>query len=170
MEGICVPHNDDCSALCVPRIPDPAKRRVCSKGCNVMVKTPSHTAGTVAKGASDEATEQALNDIVVCQVDRRIVCQAWSKRGRKKASRCSTNKSVVAIARCSFTSAIWTAGATCITQIAHGEKDPNCPVGTTQSTKKKGIKKKCFALNNKEARAKSQSACQNLATALAEYY
>ena len=56
LAGVCVRHNDDCNAVCVPAKQDPTKRRVCTKanltqttlpltrctwkGCNRIVKVP----------------------------------------------------------------------------------------------------------------------------------
>merc|ERR1711988_1504308 len=39
LEGVCVRHSDDCTPMCVPRGEDfPDKRRVCCKGCNILMK------------------------------------------------------------------------------------------------------------------------------------
>jgi len=170
MEGVCVPHNDDCTAVCMPRHDDGTKKRVCSKGCNIMLKTPKRLAKKLPKDASSEDAEQALNDIVVCQVDRRIVCNPWKKHaGGKKNSHCKTSKAVAAVARCSFKSPIWNVGGTCITHLAHGEQVPNCPTGTTRGTKD-DIRKSCKALTTTQERVKNRAACSVLTAFFAEYY
>jgi len=117
MEGVCVRHNDDCTAVCVPRKPDPTQRQVCSKGCNRMLKVPK---ATVKPGA---ITDKELFDIVVCQVDHRIVCEAWKLGGmkkRKQSSPCKTTKWVKPVAKCiGFDAKVWNEGATCIANAAH---------------------------------------------------
>ena len=79
---MCVRHNDDCNAVCVPREHDPTKKRVCTKatltqttlpspvawkGCNRIVKVPKVNA------AKDETDPAKLFDIVVCQVRSRVL-------------------------------------------------------------------------------------------------
>ena len=110
-------HNDDCTAVCVPRKPDPTQRQVCSKGCNRMLKVPK---ATVKPGA---ITDKELFDIVVCQVNHRIVCEAWKLGGMKKgkqSSPCKTTKWVKPVAKCiGFDAKVWNEGATCIANAAH---------------------------------------------------
>ena len=82
LAGVCVRHNDDCNAVCVPREQDPTKKRVCTKvtqpnnptphpavwkGCNRIVKVPNTNA---MKNETDQAK---LFDIVVCQVRSRVL-------------------------------------------------------------------------------------------------
>ena len=78
LAGVCVRHNDDCNAVCVPAQYDPTKKRVCTKatltqttlpltrctwkGCNRILKVPN------ANATKDETDEAKLFDIVVCQV------------------------------------------------------------------------------------------------------
>ena len=136
MEGVCVRHNDDCTAVCAPQEADPNKRRVCSKGCNRKLKV------SKLKPKKGATTDEDLFDIIVCQVDHRIVCEPWrrssggsnalgrrllGKRGDSQASPCKTMKSVVPVARCTdFDSDVWNAGATCIANLAHHDKHPQC--------------------------------------------
>ena len=83
MAGVCVRHNDDCDAVCVPAQQDPTKRRVCTKastqiqttlpsctawqGCNRLVKVPNMNA------ANNETDEAKLFDIAVCQACSHIL-------------------------------------------------------------------------------------------------
>merc|ERR1712072_1250007 len=116
MQGVCIRHNDDCTAVCVPRKPDPKQPQVCSKGCNRMLKVPK------AKPKGKGITDADLFDIVVCQVDHQIKCDAWStSSGSKKAkSKCKPKKWVKAVARClDFDATVWNAGPTCIANHAH---------------------------------------------------
>ena len=184
MEGVCVRHNNDCTAVCVPREADPGKRRICSKGCNRMVKVPkpasNRTEGTL--------TDAELFDIVVCQVDHRIVCEPWSKKkssgrgqgrgGRRllndtatdaqdeeaESSPCKTTKWVKPVARCDdFDSAVWNAGATCIANLANDDKHPQCSGKLKPATLDKV--KKCKRATEQDAKL-----CEPMAVALAEYY
>merc|ERR1712072_1178679 len=74
LEGVCVRHTDDCTPLCVPQgVAKPGQRRICSKGCNQLIKLPN-------PGAPSKSThESKLYSIVVCQLD---------KRGLRAAERC----------------------------------------------------------------------------------
>jgi hypothetical protein len=84
----------------------------------VLKSTPKNaTAGKALKDAD-------LYDIVVCQVDWRVLCE---KGG------CETTKSVVPMARCGFNNAVWNSGPTCIANHLHGDKHPQCPDTTAQS-------------------------------------
>jgi hypothetical protein len=116
LEGVCIRHNDDCSAVCMPRGNELSKgtlkRRVCSKGCNKILKVPKPNPPTHAKSDAD------LFDIVVCQVDWRIIC---TQEG------CETSKEVIPIARCGYTPAVWNSGPTCIANHLHADKHPQCP-------------------------------------------
>jgi hypothetical protein len=156
--GVCVRHNDDCTAVCVPGIEDRTKRRVCSKGCNRILKVPKPDA---PKDAIDEAL---TNDIVVCQVDHRLVCEPWS---RTNSSACHTSKEVAPVARCDgFQADVWGAGATCIANLAHNNTHVQC--GETRPALRDEIKAQCRAVDASDA--ESQSACTTFALALAEYY
>ena len=113
------------------------------------------------KGAS---TDAELFDIVVCQVDHRIVCQAWGSGGgrsgsgrggrrlleaetRRKKSPCKTTKWVKPVARCvNFDAAVWNAGPTCIANLAHKDAHPQCSDKIKRSTKSK-VKKLCRKAN-----------------------
>ena len=159
MEGVCVRHNDDCTAVCAPVKPDPTKTTVCSKGCNRMLKV----AKTKPKpGAS---SDKELFDIVVCQVDHRIVCRPWKRHGgKKKASPCSTKKWVKPVARCvGFDAAVWNAGPTCIANHAHRDKHPQCS-GKLRASALKEVKR-C-----RRATKADNVACKSFAESLGEYY
>jgi hypothetical protein len=94
----------------VPRHYDPLKRRVCSSGCNVMKKTPN------LKPKAGSTSESDLFGIVVCQVDRRIICGSKPKGSKKRQGVCKTTKTVSTVAVCSkFLSAIWNAGGSPVT-------------------------------------------------------
>ena len=164
MEGVCVRHNDDCTAVCVPREADPSKRRICSKGCNQMVKVQKPPSKVKTKGASSDAE---LFDIVVCQVDHRILCEPWRKDGKRKqqeSSPCKTKKWVKPVARCDdFDTEVWNAGATCIANMAHDDKHPQCS-GVKKASVLSKVKK-CKRATDQDAEA-----CKPMAMALAEYY
>ena len=55
LAGVCVRHNDDCNALCVPTKEDDTRhKRVCTKGCNRIVKARKENV------AEDETKEKNL--------------------------------------------------------------------------------------------------------------
>jgi hypothetical protein len=166
MEGVCVRHTDDCSTVCMPRgNVHPEKRRVCSKGCNKKLKVPK---SAVASGA---ATDAELFDIVVCQVEWRIVCEKGA---------CKTTKGVEPIARCSFTSAVWNSGATCIANHVQKDKHPKCPeklaAKAAENMKRAGCRNATFTKATTAQQLQKLGddtdvgACKKLADALAEYY
>jgi len=147
---VCVRHNNDCQAVCVPRVADPKKKTVCSKGCNRMLR--------VSKAKPSDGF-----DIVVCQVDHRIVCEPWRKGSKQSASPCKTEKWVKPVARyIDFDADVWNVGATCIANHAHKEKHMNCPELTAATTKK--------LQKSRKATEADSAACGPLAKALAEYY
>jgi len=160
MEGVCVRHNDDCSAVCMPRKTDPLKRRICSKGCNKLVKVPKKQ----TNGTKSATSDKDLFDIVVCQVDHKIVCEALTAKG----SPCKTWKAVTPVARCNdFDAMVWSAGATCVANIAHQDKHPQCP---SLNDDAKIALKKCKASVTANEQANDMNSCEALGTALAEYY
>ena len=165
MEGVCVRHNDDCTAVCVPQKPDPAKKRVCSKGCNRMLKVAK------AKPKPGASTDAGLFDIVVCQVDHRIVCDPWSKHGskmKKKESPCRTTKWVKPVARCvDFDAGVWNAGPTCMANAANAQTKTKAVLGCAgvASAAMAKIKKQC-----KPTTKADNTACKPFAESLAEYY
>lgn len=190
LEGVCVRHNNDCTAVCVPSKPDPTKRRVCSKGCNRMLKV---LKPKPKKGAS---TDAELFDIVVCQVDHRIVCQAWgsgrgksgSGRGgrrlleaetRRKKSPCKTTKWVKPVARCvNFDAAVWNSGATCLVNAARRrnwttKRYPGWwkrPLGCGGKMSWKDLSKVKRCKPSSTAIKADAAACQPFAQSLVEYY
>jgi len=117
LEGVCVRHNDDCSTVCVPRgDDDPGKRRVCSKGCNQLLKIAKHN-------SSGGAQEVDLFNMVVCQADKKIICDPSSKN---TSYACSGGGTFKAVAVCNFLPSLWNLGPTCLANIVHHDKYPNC--------------------------------------------
>ena len=160
MEGVCVRHNDDCAAVCVPQKPDPAQKSVCSKGCNRMLKVAKPKP---KKGAS---TDKDLYDIVVCQVDHRIVCSPWAKSAKKARSPCHTKKWVKPVARCNdFDASVWNAGPTCIANHAHRERHAQCPASHRSKAARSALRAKC-----KPATKADNKDCKIFANSLGEYY
>jgi len=144
LEGVCVKHTDDCTPVCVP-VGDqhPEKRRVCSKGCNLLVKV---SKDTITMGGGDSAHEKDKFSLVVCQADKRIVCEgrksAGSRAGHKEDgegvgnsadSQCMQNKTVAPVAVCNFAVPLWNLGGTCISNHVHKEEFPHCPNKTRSS-------------------------------------
>ena len=88
LDGVCVRMSDDCTSLCVPReLPTPGsgknKPNVCSKGCNQW-----HRHGEM--------------EMVVCQSEKRVVCQP-NEGGAKRVKRaCHTNSWTTTEAVCEF--------------------------------------------------------------------
>lgn len=113
-------HNDDCTPACVPLgDADPEQRRVCSKGCNILVKAERTT--TQSSDATDIDAQKF--ELVVCQADKVVVCPA-SASGQKE---CTSEKEVKPVALCSFSNALWNLGGTCIANHVHGDEFPQCP-------------------------------------------
>ena len=113
LEGVCVRHSDDCTPVCVPNEDGVGnQRRVCTKGCNRMLKVRD----TSANGNS-------AFKIVVCQADKRVVCEP----GSNNAQVCTSKATFMAVAKCKFTSDLWNLGATCIANHVLGDKHPQCP-------------------------------------------
>jgi hypothetical protein len=123
LEGVCVRHNDDCTPVCVPLgDSDPEARRVCSKGCNMLVKVERTTQYTTqSSGATDAEAEKF--ELVVCQADKRVVCDGSSTGSQE----CTTEKSVKPVALCDFSVGLWNLGGTCIANHVHQYETPQCP-------------------------------------------
>jgi len=69
LEGVCVRHDDDCTPICVPQgIDNPKIRRVCTKGCNQLLKV------IVDPKASSESN---MYEMVTCQADKRVLCEPY---------------------------------------------------------------------------------------------
>ena len=92
-----------------------------------------------ANAATNETDVAKLFDIVVCQVDHRIVCEPWADvsassanassggTSRQSASACQTKKWVMPVAHCNgFKADVWKAGATCIANLAHDVEHVQC--------------------------------------------
>lgn len=169
LEGVCVWHNDDCTPMCVPTGDEhPEKRRVCSKGCNQLVKVSKSTSGAsdVFSGGGASNHEAAKFDLVVCQADKRVLCE-----GRKNvvggetmpggsmgnttaadvnegSSKCAQEKQVRPMVVCNFSVPLWNLGGTCIANHVYKEKSPQCATLAKKSPKVRkdivqGILKDC---------------------------
>jgi len=100
---------------------DPKERRICSKGCNRLLKTLKDPNAKV---------EKDMFDIITCQANKRIICDPAGK----SRSSCKMTSSFAAMAICPFSSELWNLGATCISNHVEGEKYPQCPDGTSKET------------------------------------
>jgi len=137
LEGVCVRHNDDCTPMCVPiGNDDPRVKRVCTKGCNRIIKINKPLA---VKGSSKEVD---MFDIIVCQADKQIVCKPHENP--KKQARCEMFGTTRAKARCPFHPDLWNLGATCITNHVDGAEAPQCHI-SADKTVIATIKPKCKA-------------------------
>jgi len=115
LEGICVRYNDDCTPVCVPQgINDPTKRRVCTKGCNMLTK---------AMRDATAKKEEDMYDMVVCQADKRVLCDPKMGNG----GNCQTTSKIKPIAVCKFSSKVWNLGGTCIANHLYEHDMPQCP-------------------------------------------
>ena len=94
----------------------PGQRRVCSKGCNRLLKVAN------PETPSDATAERELFSMVVCQADKRVTCEP-TKTGE---SRCTTSATFEAKAVCPFDVDVWNLGATCIANTVHGDKHAQC--------------------------------------------
>jgi len=141
LEGVCVRHNDDCTPVCMPVDDDkPGQRRVCTKGCNQLVKVSRDASKRVNFAAALESEAQ-LFDIVVCQADKRVMCDGY-KPGEDHAQ-CSQQKWVKPVALCKFSVALWNLGGTCIANHVDGEKHPQCAETLHASEAVKRIRSEC---------------------------
>jgi len=135
LEGVCVRHNNDCTALCMPRgnsDKDNAKPRVCTKGCNQLVKLPKE---------SDDGFNMA-----VCKSDKRVVCSP----ANTNKTECTTKKWVEPTVLCDFDLDVWDIGATCISNLIYKARDgepkvPDCGVFSNSTAVK--LHKICTVVN-----------------------
>jgi len=139
LEGVCVRHSDDCTPVCVPRgNSEPWRQRVCSKGCNQQIKVDKTGKLGPTHGSDNSQTDGF--ELVVCQADKRIVCEGDKSRhdrlgeatsaGQDSRS-CTQEKEVVPVAICNFTVPLWNLGGTCISNMLDGLEFPNCPDKTS---------------------------------------
>jgi len=123
LEGVCVRHTDDCTPVCVPQAnggkEDTMVKRVCSKGCNRIMK--------VLKDKFAK-TEAKMYDIVVCQADKMVVCHPSTKKGQNP---CELRATFKARAVCSFSNAKWNLGPTCIATHIQNTEFKLCPKSRT---------------------------------------
>ena len=67
LQGVCLRHTDDCTPMCVPTGDEhPEKRRVCSKGCNQLVKV-SKPKRELQQRKARQAKDSDMFNLVVCQ-------------------------------------------------------------------------------------------------------
>jgi len=151
LEGVCVRHNDDCTPVCVPMgSDDPGVRRVCTKGCNRLLK--------VMKAHNTEAqTEEEMFDIVACQADKRVICEPTANATAGFQNPCRMSASFKARALCPFSPSLWNLGSTCITNHVRGDKYPQCPKGTKAELIEE-VKEKCHV-----AKKEDNARCSRLA-------
>lgn len=98
-------------------------------------------------------TDAELYDIIVCQVDHRIICDAWRSishgNNTSQESLCKTMKWVKPVARCiGFDASVWNAGATCIANTVHRSRNASGPVAGCGSMFMRGlvsVGKQCLA-------------------------
>jgi hypothetical protein len=114
--------------------------KVCSKGCNRMLKVQKPKP---AASSSAFLTDSDLFDIVVCQVDWRIIC---SPQKPGITPHCETTKAVQPMARCAFSNKLWNSGPTCIAHHVHADAHPQCPP-TLAASVPAHIKKSCRKYN-----------------------
>jgi hypothetical protein len=121
LEGVCVRHNDDCTPVCVPQgSDDPTVKRVCTKGCNRLLKVLKNNTAR---------TESDMFDLVVCQADKQVACDPSEAGGsikQKSANACRVKATFVAQTVCTFSPELWNLGGTCIKNHVHGDKHPQC--------------------------------------------
>jgi len=136
LEGICVRHNDDCTPVCMPRGDEPQKRRVCSKGCNQMLKVAKSANSKDAAERKAVLNESQLYDIIICQSDKRVICDPAQtlSDGDSTDRKCVVKKEVEAVGRCVFNIDLWNLGGTCIANHLHKHElevnstmKPQCP-------------------------------------------
>ena len=121
----------------MPRGDDnPEKQRVCSKGCNQLVKVSKITSEVTLSSAT--INEAHMFSLVVCQANKQVVCNG--RTGDQSV--CSQQKTVAPVALCNFTVSLWNIGGTCIANHLYGEKFPQCP-NKTRSTAVESIPGQC---------------------------
>lgn len=130
-EGVCVRMNDDCTPLCMPHGDvAPRKPRMCTKGCNLLVKINKDDVSDASMGSTTNAHAEQF-DMVVCQADKRVKCQSPQESKAPHSNRtevsCRQKKEVMPMAICDFTTDLWNLGGTCITNHLYKEDNPQCP-------------------------------------------
>merc|ERR1711904_505405 len=116
MEGVCRPQSDDCTALCVPAEQNVGKKKVCSKGCNLLFKTELN---------KEKATDAERFGILVCQANKQVSCKPASATSNKTT--CDVDKQVTAVALCKrYSVDLWNMGPTCIAHATQRKKHPHC--------------------------------------------
>jgi hypothetical protein len=154
LTGVCVRHSDDCTPVCMPRGErERNKPRVCSKGCNQLLKVDKEFGG---KAPPTTTNEKDLYDMVVCQADKRVICDPLRKQ---KHTKCRTDTTTKATARCPFDVAVWNLGPTCIASNVLKLKGTRCHGPTANANIMRLLaKSKC-----REATRKDHKQCSRLA-------
>lgn len=129
LTGVCVWHTDDCTPMCMPRgdLEQSGGRRVCSKGCNQMLKVDKDFSTTPRPDTKDESK---LFDMVVCQADKRVLCDsnmATAASTFKAKSTCEEEKSIKSVGRCAFNITLWNLGGSCLSSHVNNLPHKVCP-------------------------------------------
>ena len=104
LQGVCVRHTDDCTALCMPRDFDQNKEvtRVCTKGCNQVFKQNGR--------------------MYVCELEKRVSCSPMKTSGQGHQARCKVESWGNTTVSCKYTEDIWQAGGTCASRHVMNQK------------------------------------------------
>jgi hypothetical protein len=160
LTGVCVRHTDDCTPVCMPRGDnEPDKTRVCSKGCNQLLKVDKDFEGSAPPVTTDESL---LYDMVVCQADKRVICDPSATN----ATSCSTHSSVKAVARCNFQADAWDLGGTCIASYIHNLPGSACALCSDANDSPESAGNECPVLVNAQCsmpQASDHAQCKRLA-------
>lgn len=150
LTGVCVRHTDDCTPVCMPRGDnEPAKRRVCSKGCNQLLKVDKDFQGSVPPTTTDESL---LYDMVVCQADKRVICDPVNQTSTSNTTSCQTSSTVKAVARCDFLADTWNLGGSCIASYIHQLPGSVCALCNGTTTSNEVNDDMCTLLDNAQCR------------------
>jgi len=108
----------------------------------------------VREGATSESE---IYDIVVCQVNHKIVCEPWVKKKNAKGqltkqSPCKTEKTVKPVAKClGFDASVWSTGATCIANhvnaVAVARRTPTKPADRIRGDQGEDMKEETYDNN-----------------------
>ena len=112
----------------MPHEDNAKKTRVCTKGCNQLVKLGKDLSNIDIKklAANDQG---ALFDMAICQSEKRVACSAMKKSYAEvgELTDCEVDKWIEPVVICEFHLALWDLGATCITHILEDYEFPQCP-------------------------------------------
>jgi len=145
---------------------DPKVRRVCTKGCNRLLKNLKNKDATV---------ESKMYDIVTCQAEKRVICEPIKASQEElsnnntnntnnttstissKGNSCKSTSTLEAQALCPFSPELWNLGATCISNNVHKDSHPQCPYAADAKVIA-SIKTKC-----RKAEPSDEHKCSRLA-------